>query len=108
MRTDERGLHVCHHASSSRNLPDAPGCRAWLGWLCGARPDVVEAIRVASPRLVEQIVRVHGGAELSARQVRRVTMSALRYVQRATGRHTPFGLFAGIAPARIGDGAAVR
>lgn len=90
------------------DFSDVSGCRAWLGWLCSARPDVVEAIRVASPRLGEQIERAHSGARLPARQVQRATLSALRYVQRATGRHTPFGLFAGIAPAHFGDVAAVR
>lgn len=90
------------------DVGDVADCRAWLGWLCSARPDVVEAIRATSPRLGKQIVRVHSGTKLSARQVKRATLSALRYALRATGRHTPFGLFAGIAPAHVGDAVAVR
>ncbi len=35
-------------------------------------------------------------------------MSVMRYLQRATSRATPFGLFAGVAPARVGSRSAVR
>lgn len=35
-------------------------------------------------------------------------MATVRYLLRATGRHTPFGLFAGVAPVSVGPAAQVR
>ena len=40
--------------------------------------------------------------------MRRAVLSVLRYLLRGTSRATPFGLLAGVAPARIGPRAAIR
>ncbi len=42
------------------------------------------------------------------REVRRAVVSVMRYVLRAKSRATPFGLFAGVAPARVGSRSAAR
>lgn len=86
------------------DLTDTLSCRAWLARVW-RRAEFVEAVRVASPRLVE---RVNGLDSVSDKQVRRACMSVLRYALRATSRHTPFGLFAGVAPATVGAGSKVR
>lgn len=44
----------------------------------------------------------------SGRQVRHAVVSVVRYLLRMTSRATPFGLFAGVAPAHFGSELAVR
>ncbi|RLK54456.1 lantibiotic dehydratase [Actinokineospora cianjurensis] len=89
--------------------PDLTADRAgqvsgWRDWLerVWAITTFADAVTDASPVLARQARRVIDGHELRARQVRRTVVSTLRYLLRATGRATPFGLFAGIAPARFG------
>ncbi len=43
-----------------------------------------------------------------ARQVRRTLLSVIRYVQRMTGRATPNGLFAGVAPAAFAERSEIK
>lgn len=76
--------------------------RAWLArlWLRG---EVRAALRVASPVLSRQIDAVLGGGRIDARQVRRVIVSTSSYLLRWQRRATPFGLFAGVAAASVGD-----
>lgn len=77
----------------------------WLAWLRGvwAIDTVADAIDHASPVLAQE-VRTIAAAEVSgARRARRAVSSAARYVLRMTGRATPFGLFAGVAPASFGQ-----
>ncbi len=76
--------------------------RAWLArlWLRG---EVRAALRVASPVLSRQIHAVLGGGHIDARQLRRVIVSTSSYLLRWQRRPTPFGLFAGIAAASVGD-----
>jgi hypothetical protein len=57
-----------------------------------ARPDVAEALRVASPSLFDALGKGAPGA----------AQSLYAYVARASTRATPFGLFAGCAVGRIG------
>src|SRR4051812_30636025 len=52
-----------------------------------------------SSRGVEAILH---GLRPDAAQVRRMVTSLARYLVRMRGRATPFGLFAGVAPARFG------
>lgn len=69
---------------------------------------LVEAIEVASPVLARRVGGVCGGHVQQPRRVRRVVESVTRYLLRMTTRATPFGLFAGVAPVRIGPTASVR
>ncbi|OLT26887.1 hypothetical protein BJF83_19985 [Nocardiopsis sp. CNR-923] len=72
-----------------------------------ATPDLAEAIRHASPDLAASVddIRVQAPSGIRVRRARKVTAAALRYVLRARHRATPFGLFAGIAPAAFADAA---
>lgn len=75
--------------------------RHWLRQVWAIEP-VAAAIEVASPSLARRVHEVCHGRTLPARQVRRAVLSVVRYLLRATNRPTPFGLFAGVAPARFG------
>ncbi|GAA0284417.1 lantibiotic dehydratase [Actinomadura nitritigenes] len=68
---------------------------------------VRNALEAASPALVGRVQDVLDGRCRQQRRVRRVVLSVASYLLRWQGRPTPFGLFAGVAPARIGDGAQV-
>ncbi|WP_163511175.1 lantibiotic dehydratase [Fodinicola acaciae] len=86
---------------------DTDECVTWLRktW---ADNEMAEAIQHASPSLaaaVRSLLNAHvpGDADpLGAKRIRRATEATARYVLRATGRPTPFGLFAGVATAEIG------
>ncbi|MGH3824338.1 MAG: lantibiotic dehydratase, partial [Pseudonocardiaceae bacterium] len=82
----------------------------WRSWLARVweRDALVEAIEVASPVLARRVGDVCGGQVQQPRRVRRVVESVVRYLLRLTSRATPFGLFAGVAPLRIGSQASVR
>ncbi|MFC5721398.1 lantibiotic dehydratase [Streptomyces gamaensis] len=80
---------------------------AWLAkvWQCSAFRLAVE---VASPVLSRQVHDVLTGARVDARQVRRMVRSVASYLLRWRGRATPFGLFAGVGAAKVGDEPLVR
>ncbi|MDQ3151395.1 MAG: lantibiotic dehydratase [Actinomycetota bacterium] len=82
----------------------------WRSWLrlVWQQEALVEAIEVASPVLARRVGDVCGGQVQQPRRVRRVVESAVRYLLRLTSRATPFGLFAGVAPLRLGSTASVR
>ncbi|MCM2393899.1 thiopeptide-type bacteriocin biosynthesis protein [Streptomyces albipurpureus] len=96
-------------------FPEESGCveadcgswRRWIGqvWAIEA---VVEAVGLASPGLAEQVGRIVAGGMESSRRVRRAAVSLHRYLVRWAHRSTPFGLFAGVAPARIGSRLEIR
>ncbi|WP_268642709.1 lantibiotic dehydratase [Nocardiopsis sp. EMB25] len=67
-------------------------------------------MRLASPALAQMADRVcdDSGEELSLRRLRRCAAALMRYRLRARHRPTPFGLFAGVAPVRVGAATAVR
>lgn len=78
----------------------------WRGWLrqVWANGQVVEAIEVASPSLAHRVRHIldrPGGC--SPRRMHRAVTSVIGYLLRMTSRATPFGLFAGAAPARFGE-----
>ncbi|GHJ99412.1 hypothetical protein SY2F82_12100 [Streptomyces sp. Y2F8-2] len=62
-----------------------------------------DAVRQASGDLAARVDVICAGQPARPKQVRRAAMAAVRYVLRATGRPTPFGLFAGVAPVRVGS-----
>ncbi|MGH3930564.1 MAG: lantibiotic dehydratase family protein, partial [Pseudonocardiaceae bacterium] len=76
----------------------------WRCWLqqVWAQDMVTAAVEVASPVLARRIDEVCAGHEQRVGQVRRTVVSMMRYLLRMTSRATPFGLFAGVAPARFG------
>ncbi|MGH4014491.1 MAG: lantibiotic dehydratase [Pseudonocardiaceae bacterium] len=86
---------------------DTEACRVWLHQVW-SRPDLVDAIRQASPGLADRIDAIRADRTVRAKQVRRATVATVRYLLRATGRHTPFGLFAGVAPVSVGPAAQAR
>lgn len=73
-------------------LRDRIRVRDRLRRLC-ERPDVQEALAVASPSLSESLDRWKHDAD--SRRGQKVERSLLRYLSRMAGRPTPFGLFAG-------------
>lgn len=99
--TDPGGLELPEHLDLDDDAAAAPG-RAWLARLW-RRDEVRAALRVASPALSQQIDAVLGGGCVDARQMRRVLVSASSYLLRWQRRATPFGLFAGVTAASVGD-----
>ncbi|WP_435830588.1 lantibiotic dehydratase [Polymorphospora rubra] len=87
-------------------LSDPGSCRAWLE-MVWTLPGFAEATRYASDPFADLVEAVVAGQVVGGRQVRRVTASVMRYLLRSVGRPTPFGLFAGVAPVRVGDDPAV-
>ncbi|MEV6499727.1 lantibiotic dehydratase [Streptomyces prunicolor] len=86
---------------------DVERWREWIGavWADDA---VVAAIEVASPLLVEAVCGVLDGHSQRPRTVRRTVISLVRYLLRMRYRATPFGLFAGPTPVRLGTNVRVR
>jgi thiopeptide-type bacteriocin biosynthesis protein len=66
-----------------------------------AMPDLAEAIEDASPDLAARLAGICAGLPATARQQQRAAVSLARYLLRMQHRATPFGLLAGVAPARI-------
>lgn len=62
----------------------------------------------ASPDLARQVARICAGDGVPEAEVRRAVLPVVRYLLRGTGRATPFGLLAGVAPACVGSCAAIR
>ncbi|MGH3546495.1 MAG: lantibiotic dehydratase [Mycobacteriales bacterium] len=69
---------------------------------------MAEAVRMASPSLAEGIEAICSEERTEPKRVRRSAASLVRYLLRVTGRATPFGLFAGTAPARFAEDVRVR
>src|SRR5215213_823019 len=65
-----------------------------------SRPEVLEALFIASPDLCESLEAWQRGPESSRGQ--RIERALVRYFSRLTGRATPFGLCAGISVGEIG------
>lgn len=69
---------------------------------------VSEAIMLASPSLSAEIAKVVADEQTRWETLRRVALSASRYVVRMRSRATPFGLMAGVALARVAEQAKLR
>ncbi|MFI2100683.1 lantibiotic dehydratase [Streptomyces venezuelae] len=92
-----------------RRIPSWPdltgdGAASWRPWLeqTWRLPGFAAAVEQASPVLAHRVQQILQG-RLSESAVRKVVVALMRYVLRASGRATPFGLFAGVAPARMGS-----
>ncbi|RKN45711.1 lantibiotic dehydratase [Streptomyces hoynatensis] len=72
-----------------------------------ADPLLHEAIELASGSLSAHLDRLAAGEELSAKRLAGIARSVSRYALRRQARPTPFGLFAGVATARIAPRTAV-
>ena len=74
---------------------------SWINWLrqIWAVDGIAEALSHASPGLAQQVQAICAAEGPAVRETRRAVLSVARYLQRMTGRATPFGLFAGVAPA---------
>ncbi|MFD3826801.1 lantibiotic dehydratase [Streptomyces sp. NPDC058625] len=80
---------------------DPADCRRWLAdvW---ALPPFAAAVRGASPHLARAVDHILEGGVVRPKQVRKATTAVARYLLRAAGRPTPFGLFAGVTTAECG------
>ncbi|GLZ16063.1 hypothetical protein Acsp04_62980 [Actinomadura sp. NBRC 104425] len=76
---------------------------SWRLWLERTlrRPGFAAALEQASPVLARRVWQICEGGPVPERAVRRAVLAVMRYLLRASGRATPFGLFAGVTPARI-------
>jgi thiopeptide-type bacteriocin biosynthesis protein len=94
--------------------PDLTGETAdsasWRPWLrrTWEIPGFADAVEQASPSLARRVREICGGRQVPDGDARRAVLAVMRYLLRASGRATPFGLFAGVAPARIGDRVSIR
>ncbi|MFD7735206.1 lantibiotic dehydratase [Kitasatospora phosalacinea] len=93
-------------------LPDlTAGSRGSSGeqerWLREVWADgqLAEALELASPALARSVAELLAAERPAADRVRRAALSTARYVLRAQGRPTPFGLFAGVQAAAVGGAA---
>ncbi|WP_370664557.1 lantibiotic dehydratase [Streptomyces sp. IBSBF 2507] len=85
---------------------DTPDCEVrWQTWLrdVWSLSEAADSIEQASPLLAQQVQTLCSVASPETRQLRRAVGSVMRYLLRMTGRATPNGLFAGIAPASFGE-----
>lgn len=85
---------------------DTPDCEVrWQTWLrdVWSLSEAADSIEQASPLLAQQVQALCSVASPETRQLRRAVVSVMRYLLRMTGRATPNGLFAGIAPASFGE-----
>ena len=87
-------------------LADPQSCRGWLAqaWVL---PGFADAVRHASGGLGARVDAILGGGDVSGHDVTGAAVSVIRYLVRATGRPTPFGLFAGVTSVTVGRAARV-
>lgn len=78
--------------------------RLWRRWIERTAADryLRDAIELASPSLAQAIRAVCSGRLIAPKRVRRTGLALLRYALRLRHRATPFGMFAGVASARLG------
>ncbi|WP_030894153.1 lantibiotic dehydratase [Streptomyces sp. NRRL F-5053] len=78
-------------------------------WLAGVWNDPVpDALSAASPVLCRRVTEILDGALTDTRRIRRAVRSVAAYLLRWNHRPTPFGVFAGVAPARPAHTARVQ
>lgn len=94
-----------------RSWPDpTQGAASWRPWLGQSlqMPGFAAVLEQASPVLARRVREICDGRQLSEPAVQKAVMAVMRYLLRWQHRPTPFGLFAGVASARIAEVAAVR
>ncbi|WP_406110361.1 lantibiotic dehydratase [Kitasatospora purpeofusca] len=81
-----------------------------IEWLRDVWADehLAEALELAGPILADRVRQLTDDPEPGSREVRRAALSTARYVLRASGRPTPFGLFAGVQAASFGRSCELR
>jgi thiopeptide-type bacteriocin biosynthesis protein len=81
---------------------------AWHGFIAKAwaAGSLARAVELASPALAATVGEILSGETPNPKKTARAAMALARYMLRFRGRATPFGLFAGVAPARTGGPAA--
>ncbi|GDY51992.1 hypothetical protein SVIO_026150 [Streptomyces violaceusniger] len=67
-----------------------------------------EALAISSPSLHRAVETLRGDTPMRPTALRKLALSATRYVLRAASRPTPFGLLAGVAPVAFADTCRVR
>ena len=67
-----------------------------------ARPEVKEALYLASPSLLERLQQAESGKQ-NHKQRKKLEQALLKYMIRMCSRPTPFGLFSGIHMGKIGS-----
>jgi thiopeptide-type bacteriocin biosynthesis protein len=82
----------------------------WRDWMISVLrcPATSAALSHASPDLSGRIAEISAGAVTEPAKIASAGLSLVRYIARLHGRATPFGLAAGVSPATIGTGTAVR
>jgi thiopeptide-type bacteriocin biosynthesis protein len=80
--------------------------RQWLAEVW--RAPVPDALSAASPVLCRRVDEILSGSLSDARRIRRAVRSVAAYLLRWNHRPTPFGVFAGVAPAQSAQAAHVR
>jgi thiopeptide-type bacteriocin biosynthesis protein len=77
----------------------------WREWVRNVweTATLAAAVEVASPVLARRVEQLLAGHPTTARGLRSVVVTLLRYVLRSRSRATPFGLFAGVTPVRFGS-----
>lgn len=106
-------IATCSTNSWCPDWPDLPAAshETMLSWLrtVWVQAGFAELIGEASPVLAQRVRRILDEQQrYRDRELRRVCSAVLRYVLRARTRATPFGLFAGIAPARAGPTSSIE
>lgn len=94
-------------ATADLDPHDPTGSLEWLrtAW---SNPTVIDAVSQASSVLAAQVeAALAAGGPGKAKDIASLVRSVASYLLRWTGRATPFGLFAGVAPVRLGPRANV-
>lgn len=89
-----------HEWAAGLDAEDRDGLRARLRSIV-ARPEVKEAILVASPSLATRIPKWEANPD--SKDGRKIEHAIIRYVERMAARSTPFGMFAGCSIGRVGE-----
>jgi thiopeptide-type bacteriocin biosynthesis protein len=88
-------------------LDDIDELRAFLTKVA-SDPVIAEAITVSSGPLAGQLEKIRSGQQVKPKHVRNAATTVIRYLARMTTRPTPFGLLAGVTPARFDTDVKVR